>query len=250
MLSNRRILDELNKKFIPKKEPSKNAQSQYGKYLFGGKNVGDYIYGDVIEPDKRLESKILQIIMDYINGHFFSANGKTIINAKTMSYFKMLNQVKNDYPEILMPPIGKTIYRGVLVPFSLYDHLLQYVNVNWKNIDADNVTKQLLSAFKGQSFMFQPHTNVQSFSTNKTTSKGFMYNTPEFVYDDYNSKKLKYPICLSFLLSTTVNKEDYLFNSRFLNVIGRFEEDEVIRVGNHPVECKIEDFHVKILQGN
>jgi len=119
----------LKKKFISKKEPSKNAQSQYGKYLFGGEDAGDRIYGDVIEPDKRLESKILGIITDYIDG-FFSKNGKTIINAKTMSYFKMLNQVKNDYPEILMPPIGKTVYRGIFVPFSLYDHLLQYVNVN------------------------------------------------------------------------------------------------------------------------
>lgn len=194
--------------------------------MFGNELFGDELGGN--EKNTSTEDKYVDAIVDFTDNMY----GEEI----TSDFIKQINNLKNcmsKYPEVLMPE-KTTVYRGTMIP-------LKYFASTGKVIDFD----------KGNLYEYKAYSKIQSWTTNHSIANEFSsnlhlnryaseiylgeFNTPERRLELLNDL-LKDNTNISFNLHHNVNKDDFLFKSKYLNRLSyNGDEDETLRINNKSI---------------
>ena len=175
------------------------------------KDIGNIMFGDFKkepEPDTEVERYVFNKIYNYI------ANSETADKKELSRFLKMLNRLKNTYPEDLIPSSGSA-YRGIGVSEKIYKMILPSI---------DQFPK-IPKYFKSK-VTFEPK-NLESWSLNKEIAIGFMRH--------YN---YKYPALIEMKID-----DSFIMNEKLTNLISNYifgaHEYEIFRIPNGPIEVEI-----------
>ena len=186
-------------------------QNLYGKILFGDKPLLRYDIKKQ-EPNTEHENYLLDIIHKWIQTG--AENTPEIYRV-----VKELQKIKKYAPKILEPNENK-LFRGIFYNFTKLGLNLkksdftinrEYSWTIWRDVFISNIK-----------YDYTPHYNVQSWTPYIDSAIEFL-NSKE--YD--MSIKNGYDIIIYAVLP----KNELLFNSHFLNMVGRKDENEIIHIG-------------------
>jgi hypothetical protein len=196
----------------------------FGEELFSPQLGGD-------EPNTRLEDRYLELIHRFTDNEYGEETNPDFVSA-----LNNLKRCTTQYPEILIPQ-DTTVYRGVTLPISYFIE-----------------NKLIIAVNKEYPYVYKARTPLQSWSTSKIASQLFGNNeilnemADEIDIEDYQTPEtrqdllnlvVKKDLRIAFTLSYITNVKDFIFNSEYFKVLSNmYEEEEVIRVTNKPINVK------------
>jgi len=205
-------------------------------------NICDLLAGDDIEFIKHYNALNSPASDNRLPSTKLNTNAKQFIKALSQWYYQSAGK-KNSFLPILQEAAkcsnraawtyytGGKAYRGVFKS-------LESVNLILENKLVDDPEGS------GYSFLVGTATYNSIYSMQSWTSRG--ESSYEFANTDYRKKstalkgrKQKYPMIFEAVLP----KEQTFLNDDISNYIGRAGEDEVIRIGNTPLKCKVYIFY-------
>lgn len=193
---------------------------KFGKYLFGEFKK---FYKKELEVDNPEESEIFDYVDSWLSGEYV---GKTVDN-KLVDAFKLLMKCKKTYPEILQSK-ALTLYRGLSLP------LIQFKDVEFEK----KVSKVKLWKYSTRVgiISYKAKSKVQSWTPDIQTAYGFARGGVSMPWEiEKGGLKSK----INLVLEYTFKDKDLLFSIDFMKSFWGGKENEVIRVGDNKIDCKV-----------
>jgi len=190
------------------------------------KKFGDWLFGEFRkkkEKDTDIENNYFEYLVSFIEGSFMK-DGKT----KLLTVLKDLKKCMESYPDILQPNTNN-LWRGS----SLDTKTINSLRNKYKKQPFSIINKMKfgISLFYliDENWVYSPKSVVQSWSTKSESAVSFSL-TNRWYHE-------------AALYNTKFNKNELLFNSKFLNLMAKAslgnEENEIIRIGKKVNGCKL-----------
>lgn len=193
---------------------------RFGHELFGHELGGT-------EKNTGLENNYIRYIEDFTDNQYGEETTPEFLNA-----VKTLKGCMGKYPEVLIPE-KTSVYRGTVIPLSYFIKNKQPISLNNPN-----------------PYIYKASSKIQSWSTTFESAAKFgdnqMINDIANEYDDFLSPNIKKSLLkrlidddlrIGFVLSYQTNPNEFLFNSSYFRLLSmNQDEDELIRIDNHPIQ--------------
>ena len=137
-----------------------------------------------------------------------------VSSPRVAKYFEknkaLLNQLAKEFPQVLLPPIGQTAYRGTAIKLDSLEQAFRK-----KQFKVIRLAKREVFHFKNLDY--SPNRPAQSWTTNPKVA---------FKFEGRPGTSNVVPV----VYATKVNK-DFIFNPNLMNILfGQIKEDETVRV--------------------
>jgi len=199
------------KRYVEDEIPS-DLKNLYGKILFGGNDP--LLRYDIkkIEPNTNHEKFLLDILRTWIKTG--AENTPEIYKI-----VKELQKIKKYAPKIL-DPIENKLFRGIFYNFKKLGFDLKKSDFSISNDHSYTDWGRVFISNK--KYIYKPHYNIQSWTPYIHSAITFLDNKE---YD------LTISNGYNIILFATLPKNELLFNPKFMNKVGRNEENEIIHIG-------------------
>ncbi len=197
---------------------------KFGHELFGHELGGT-------EHNTGTENQYVRDINDFTDNKFGEETTPAFISA-----LKTLKGCMKQYPEVLMPE-KTNVYRGTVVPLKYF-------------VDK----KQPISSSNPVPYLYKANSQIQSWSTTFDEAARFgnnemineiadeidlkEYSTPESrqkLIQELIAKDLR----IAFVLEYATNPQEFIFKSKYFRMLSMaYNEDELIRIDNKPIQVK------------
>ena len=194
--------------------------------LFGNELFGDEFGGN--EKNTSTENRYCDEISDFTDNMYGEE-----LKPEFISMVKTLRGCMGKYPEILVPEETR-VFRGTMIPLTYFVNNNEIIDING-----------------GNKYKYQAKSKIQSWTINPKIANMFGDNSQLNSYakhinvNDYNSadrrkellnELISDKLYLGFRLAYYTNINDFLFKSKYLNLLSHNgDEDEIIRVNNGPI---------------
>lgn len=159
----------------------------------------------VAEPDTEWEEDLSWKLDQWLNSS----------EDETAEYFRnnksSLNRLAKEFPTLLQPPIGKTVYRGTSITKVSLESAFRKKKYTVMRIGGREV-------FHFKNLQYSPNREAQSWTLNPKKAFSFQGRSGERRSDH-----------VAVVYATKVNK-DFIFNPLLLKIISNLDEKETIRI--------------------
>ena len=210
MKSLEQLLTEL--RTLQEKLPA-DLQKKVGNVLFGGnwklakaQGIKRIPPDGVVEPNTDWENTLQNNIEAWLE----------VSSPRVAKYFEknkaLLNQLAKEFPQVLLPPIGQTAYRGTSIKLDSLEQAFRKKKFKVIRLAGREV-------FHFKNLDYSPNRPAQSWTINPRVA--FKFEGMASIRD------VKY---VRVVYATKVNK-DFIFNPNLMNMLfGPGEEDETVRI--------------------
>ena len=211
---------------IESKVPRKFSE-KYGNILFGSTKLSK----DGFEDDTNIEAEKFHKVIEYMYG----SHGKNLTKDVADTLHQLL-KLKKTYPEFLEPEKYNILYRGLHID-GFAGKVNSPIRILFKKL-VDLIGETPIERFKDynsdwyelpKKMKYTPLTSIQSW-------------TPKFgVAENFGSVGRKNEIGekIQSIIIAKPSRNEMLFNTKFTNNISEFEEHEILRLSDKPLECRI-----------
>lgn len=172
---------------------------------------GDILFGSVRnlpEKDTQYERKVYNRIDQWVAGDFMDGSSQ----ADVVHIMQELRELKNEFPDVLKPD-ATLLYRGV--------NSDRIKSLGLKKEDFKQKGEFMVSK---RSVVYKPRSFIQSWTTSAMKA-----------YDFVDMIRASYAV----IYKVQFKEDDLLFNSKFLDVVGNMDQDEIIHIGNDPINAVV-----------
>ena len=198
-----------------------DMRNVFGKILFGEWQHGEGLTKE-FEADTEYEKKVLNAVQRWIGSGGF--------NNERYEYFKVLSSATPYYPTLLKPPTEDEepfLYRGILKSASVMPlHHDKFEKISTSD-GGYVVGRYTIYKYQGQE-KYIPKQPVESWTIS-------FNDAMEFVDNNYGGETWGEMI----IFEAAIPNKERLFNAKFTNAIGSWDENEIIRLSKKPIQANI-----------